>query len=68
MGIGKFFSRDVRVRLTDKGFVETVTWFGVTRRTRSWETCENEIQADELVRTRPRRDGAQPPAQPPLPR
>jgi hypothetical protein len=64
MDAGKLFKRNVRIRLTDDGFVETTTWFGLARRSRAWQTIEREAPAaGELERVRVRREDDPDPTQ-----
>jgi len=53
--------KDVSVRLTETGFVETVRWFGLLRRSVHYEMAESRVQEragregrSVFVRARPR--------------
>jgi hypothetical protein len=45
-----FFKRDVRIRLTDSGFVETTRYFGLWERCLLWIMAESDVQEGEIVR------------------
>lgn len=62
MSLRKILDREILIRLTESGFVETVRCFGL-KRTLSWETTESEPAEETMTgerlmfaRVRPRRN------------